>query len=559
MNSLFRLLSIIPLTLLVFTVHAQCPVIECGEDITLYLPADNCSVAYHFDAPIVTDQCYGSANFHYTGETQIYVVPAGVTEVKVNAWGASGGHGSGPQNHLNMGGKGALASGVIAVNEGDTLYINIGGKGQNAQLAGSAGGGWNGGGHGGFDAAYTGNGAGGGGGATDIRIGGNSLDHRVLVAAGGGGAAKNAIGGDGGEEYGMAGNAFGVGQPGMGGEPHAGGAVYNTDREATPGEFGLGGSGSTNHASWGGGGGGAGYYGGGGGTAVADHSSGHAGSGGGGSSFAGDAADVLLLAGQRIGNGMLVLTYSNTDELRAEQIEGPASGDALTTGITTYTFAAPGLLDTTYCSIQVTVLDTVAPVVLTENLTVYLSIGDQITISPDQIDNGSFDNCTIESMSLSQDTFYGHNSGDFTVELTVTDASGNTASAQAVVTVIRKQPEMMQRPNLETVNNYDGDLQEEYQSRNLSSEKNGLKTEMLIYPNPTTTGSAEIVIFVNGKWEQATLNIWSANGQKVYSEIIPSLFATNYIKTSVQDLSSGVYLVQVSTETEMATQRLIVK
>src|SRR5690606_10367342 len=102
-----------------------------------------------------------------------------------------------------------------------------------------------------------------------------------------------------------------------GGTLEAGGIVHLTDRGATSGEFGMGGNGSTHHASWGGGGGGAGYYGGSGGTAIEDHNNGHSGSGGGGSSFAGDATHVEMLADQRIGNGTLYLYYSDAEAAEA--------------------------------------------------------------------------------------------------------------------------------------------------------------------------------------------------------------------------------------------------
>ncbi|MFK7787194.1 MAG: hypothetical protein AB8B56_18880, partial [Crocinitomicaceae bacterium] len=51
------------------------------------------------------------------------------------------------------------------------------------------------------------------------------------------------------------------------------------------------------------------------------------------------------------------------------------------------------------------------------------------------IDNGSFDNCGIDSLSISQSTFGCADLGDNTVTLTVVDLSGNTSTCTSTVTV----------------------------------------------------------------------------------------------------------------------------
>ena len=55
----------------------------------------------------------------------------------------------------------------------------------------------------------------------------------------------------------------------------------------------------------------------------------------------------------------------------------------------------------------------------------------QVTITPEQIDNGSSDALGIASLVLNQTTF--DQVGAFTVTLTVTDNSGNIDSAAATV------------------------------------------------------------------------------------------------------------------------------
>lgn len=86
----------------------------------------------------------------------------------------------------------------------------------------------------------------------------------------------------------------------------------------------------------------------------------------------------------------------------------------------------------------VTVNDTEKPTVLTQNITVYLDATGNAVITAAQVDNGSIDNCSIASYSLSKSAFNSSNLGDNTVTLTVTDASGNSNSNTAIVTVKNK-------------------------------------------------------------------------------------------------------------------------
>jgi gliding motility-associated-like protein len=83
----------------------------------------------------------------------------------------------------------------------------------------------------------------------------------------------------------------------------------------------------------------------------------------------------------------------------------------------------------------VTVQDTVLPTVITQDITVQLNASGAATITAAQIDNGSTDNCGIASMTVSPNTFTCDDLGPITVTLTVTDTSGNVATAVAIVTV----------------------------------------------------------------------------------------------------------------------------
>ncbi len=83
----------------------------------------------------------------------------------------------------------------------------------------------------------------------------------------------------------------------------------------------------------------------------------------------------------------------------------------------------------------VTVEDNIAPSVVTQDITVQLDTSGNASITAAQIDNGSSDNCGIQSMSLDTTTFDCTNIGVNTVTLTVTDVNGNLATNTAIVTV----------------------------------------------------------------------------------------------------------------------------
>ena len=83
----------------------------------------------------------------------------------------------------------------------------------------------------------------------------------------------------------------------------------------------------------------------------------------------------------------------------------------------------------------VTVKDATAPIVITKNITVQLDETGSVTINVDQINDGSSDNCGIDSLELDKTLFTCENIGENEVELTVIDNSGNVSSKTAIVTV----------------------------------------------------------------------------------------------------------------------------
>lgn len=237
-----------------------------------------------------------SVTYNYVSNaTQTWTVPACVTQITVQMWGAGGGSGNmyGPYDNdgYKAGASGAYYQAKISgISTGQvlTLYVPSGGQVADGDAEvydwGSvSAGGWPGGGSGGwggYDYSY----GGGGGGYAGIAINGNYY----LVAGGGGGGGgycceQNQYGGGGGAPNGQSGGSYCCYAAAGGGTCSSGGAAAASvfGYYATAGSYLQGGhgAGTVYSGEFGGGGGGGGYYGGGGGDDYL-YSSGGGGGGG---------------------------------------------------------------------------------------------------------------------------------------------------------------------------------------------------------------------------------------------------------------------------------------
>ena len=149
-----------------------------------------------------------SYDFNYTGAVQTQTLSAG--KYKIECWGAQGGH----VNASYPGGKGGYSAGVITLRATTTVYVYVGQTGQKGATFNI-----------GHSKAYTNTKAKNGGGATDVRIGTDSLYCRVIVAGGGGGASYYSS------------SSYGLG--GVGGGANGG---DGTSRPSEPNEYGRGGT-----------------------------------------------------------------------------------------------------------------------------------------------------------------------------------------------------------------------------------------------------------------------------------------------------------------------------
>jgi hypothetical protein len=263
----------------------------------------------------------GPVTFGYTGTAQQWTVPPGVHRAFFDVYGAQGGDAAGAFENDNIpGGKGGWATAAFPLTPGDTITIMVGGKGTDPAsgafpcAGGQPTGGFNGGGESGDPDCGQG-----GGGASDVRIGGTDLAHRVLIAGGGGGATANIFCKGGGDGGGLTGGsaASNVFCPGAG----SGG---NQTGSSGSGQLGFGGTGAPFAPFQDiGGGGGGGYYGGGGG--------GHGTGGGGGSGF-GPPGGTSFQNGVQQGHGRIVISFLAGPVLTSlSPSSGPEAGGTVVT------------------------------------------------------------------------------------------------------------------------------------------------------------------------------------------------------------------------------------
>ncbi len=228
--------------------------------------------------------------FSFTGSTQTYTVPTGVTSISVSATGGTGG-----AIYSVAGSPSARIQATLTVVPGEVLTVVVGGQGNS--------------GTGGYGGGGTSQSQGGGGGATDLRrtstsSTGDYLTTRnaLLVAAGGGGSGYTAAGGAGGTPS-PGGNGQNAGTGTYGGS-----GASQTAPGAGAGSPFIGNPGSNNNGGGGyGGGGGGGYYGGGAGGASGG-SSGNPTGGGGSSWVMSTGSSTVSYATGSAGNGALTIT-----------------------------------------------------------------------------------------------------------------------------------------------------------------------------------------------------------------------------------------------------------
>ena len=250
--------------------------------------------------------------YDYTGSEQTFVAD-NTGYYKLEVWGAQGGTVQGVE-----GGYGGYSTGLVYLEEGDTLYINVGGQGKECPYGAEScvnNGGYNGGGYATPNHQFTSS----GGGATHIALQSGLLytlassEDKVLIVAGGGGGSgynngKKGYGGSGGGYIANSGTGDDGSIGSSGGSQLSGGHPGTNTSEVLRGSgvFGLGASYDRDYFFNGGGGG---YYGGG-ATGVAERGA------GGGSGYIGNTLltkKSMYCYNCSTSNEVNTLTYSVSD------------------------------------------------------------------------------------------------------------------------------------------------------------------------------------------------------------------------------------------------------
>lgn len=87
------------------------------------------------------------------------------------------------------------------------------------------------------------------------------------------------------------------------------------------------------------------------------------------------------------------------------------------------------------CLAIVTIEDKTSPKAHCQNITVYLDVTGLVVVNPQLVNNGSTDNCSIDSMALSINGFTCADIGPNAVTFSAFDPSNNSATCNAVITV----------------------------------------------------------------------------------------------------------------------------
>lgn len=178
--------------------------------------------------------------------------------------------------------------------------------------------------------------------------------------------------------------------------------------------------------------------------------------------------------------------------------------------------------------VTVTVKDRIAPVGKVKNIALALNQDRKITITPEDIDDGSFDNCGIASMTLSKETFDIRNQGDNWIDLILTDSSGNRTVATAIVNV----DILLSSPNEEPI-------------------------EAILYPNPSS-GNVQIVYPKTIDPELVQIDIIDSRGV-VLNQIFEFQKVGDSIYLELNGLSNGNYFVKLYSRSEIKILKLILR
>ena len=138
--------------------------------------------------------------------------------------------------------------------------------------------------------------------------------------------------------------------------------------------------------------------------------------------------------------------------------------------------------------------DTVSPVAIAQNTTLYLDASGHAPLTTSMVDNGSYDNSGITSMELSQYSFDCQDIGINQIQFSVFDAAGNSDNAQANVEVLDTVSPIAIAQNI-TTDLDSGFAQIDVADVNLNSSDNCQIDTMTLSQSTFTTPGTYTVLF----------------------------------------------------------------
>ncbi|MFP9097646.1 T9SS type A sorting domain-containing protein [Flavobacterium sp. RHBU_24] len=101
--------------------------------------------------------------------------------------------------------------------------------------------------------------------------------------------------------------------------------------------------------------------------------------------------------------------------------------------------------------VYVNVTDAIDPILTLQPAVLILDNEGMATLTQADVDNGSTDNCAISSFTFSQAMFSCEEMGEHTIMVTAADASGNTTTAEVLVSVADNTPPVLALQNVTLV------------------------------------------------------------------------------------------------------------
>jgi hypothetical protein len=193
----------------------------------------------------------------------------------------------------------------------------------------------------------------------------------------------------------------------------------------------------------------------------------------------------------------------------------------------------------------VTVEEKTAPVAIAKNITVQLGESGVASITAEQINDGSSDNCGIASMTINPSDFDCSSIGSNQVTLTVTDVNGNSSSTQATVTIEDKIAPTVVAQNISIALDENGTASISAIQINNGSSDNCEIASMTIYPSvfgSTSVGENSVILTVT----DVSGNTSTANSIITVTDIIaPKVATKNATVTLDQNGSATVCAMQI--------------